>query len=406
MDIDSETSARLRSKSEKWRARLDSEIANIGVYSRDLGQLKERILPIAARADEMFKKAKALENSDYLAAAYESYVVAAVLAGITKDAARFLQAGAKQDFDALVAQVRAAASVKGQLSATISEAEVLARRKTGGGQINTLRAYQSAVIANAYTSMADAAVEIVDALLEKRNKGTLKAEENETLGNQMFQAIYYYSIAKTMLDVAEDQKDFGGEEGQAAPIAPATIGNFAAAYGSAAGAVLQYLESLTLEDAAREAGVDKATAQQRFAANDEDYLIAFRAVQLAEGISGTKNENNLLRLAAGSMAFLRGASLVNKYYSLGGVKDEQDKLTLTNRKALSAQLDLGRQLAREAAAKAKKGGGFVPVAARIAYQLGIAKREGDDEEKLAALEAFWESAFWSELAATATPAKK
>lgn len=406
MDLDGETSARLRSKGEKWRARLDSEIANISVFARDLGELKQRITPIAARADEMFKKAKALESSDYLAAAFESYVGAAVLAGITKDAARFLQAAAKQDFEALVAQVRASASVKGQLSATISEAEALAKRKTGGGQINTLRAYQSAVIADAYTSMADGAVESVDFLLDKKKKGTLKTEEEENLPNLMFQAITYYSIAKTMLDVAEDQKDFGGEEGQSAPIAPETIGNFAAAYGSAAGAVLQYLESLTLEDAAREAGVDKATAQQRFAANDDAYLIASRAVRLAEGITGTKNENNLLRLAAGSMAFLRGASLVNKYYSLGGVKDEQGELTLTNRKALSAQLDLGRQLAREAAAKAKKASGFVPVAARIAYQLGVAKREGDDEEKLAALESFWESAFWSELAATATPAKK
>lgn len=406
MDLDGETSARLRSKSEKWRAKLDSEIANISVFARDLGELKQRITPIAARADEMFKKAKALESSDYLAAAFESYVGAAVLAGITKDAARFLQAAAKQDFDALVAQVRASASVKGQLSATISEAEALAKRKTGGGQINTLRAYQSAVIADAFTSMADGAVETVDALIEKKKKGTLKAEEEEKLPEFMFQAILNYSVAKTMLDVAEDQKDFGGEEGQAAPIAPATIGNFAAAYGSAAGAVLQYLESLTLEDAAREAGVDKATAQQRFAANDENYLIASRAVRLAEGITGTKNENNLLRLAAGSMAFLRGASLVNKYYSLGGVKDEQGELTLTNRKALSAQLDLGRQLAREAAAKAKQASGYVPVAARIAYQLGVAKREGDDEEKLAALESFWESAFWSELAATATPAKK
>jgi len=406
MDIDSETSARLRSKSEKWRARLDSEIANISVFARDLGELKQRITPLAAQADELFKKAKSLESSDYLAAAFESYVGAAVLAGITKDAARFLQAAQKQDFDALVAQVRAAASVKGQLSATISEAEALAKRKTGGGQINTLRAYQSAVTADAYTSLADGAVETVDLLLDKKKKGTLKQEEEQKLPDLMFQAIGYYSIAKTMLDVAEDQKDFGGEEGQAAPIAPESIGNFAAAYGSAAGAVLQYLESLTLEDAAREAGVDKATAQQRFAANDDDYLVAMRAVRLAEGITGTKNENNLLRLAAGSMAFLRGASLVNKYYSLGGVKDEQGTLTLTNRKALSAQLDLGRQLAREAAAKAKKASGYVPVAARIAYQLGVAKREGDDEEKLAALQSFWESAFWSELAATATPAKK
>jgi hypothetical protein len=288
----------------------------------------------------------------------------------------------------------------------LSEAELLAKRKTGGGQINTLRAYHSAVIAEAFLSMADNAVANVDKLLEARQKGTLKAEEQEKLPELMFGAITYYSITKTMIDVAEDQKDFGNEEGQGAPIAAESIGNFAAAYGSAAGAVLQYLESLTLEEAARDAGVDKGTLQNRLAANDENYLVAFRAVQLAEGITDQKTETNLLRLAAGSMAFLKGASLVNKYYSLGGTTDESGTLVLSNRKALSTQLDLARLLAREAAAKSKQVAGYVPVAARLAYQLGLAKREGDDEEKLAALESLWESAFWCELAASSPAAKK
>ena len=406
MELDSETSARLRGKSEKWRARITSEIANLASYARGLGELGKNIQPIAARADEAYKQAQGFERSDFLASALEGYVQAAVLAGITKDAARFLQSAQKQDFDDMVAQVRAAASVRGQLSAMLSEAELLAKRKTGGGQINTLRAYHSAVVAEAFQAMADNSVATVDKLLEAKQKGTLKAEDEQKLPELMFGAITYYSITKTMIEVAEDQKDFGNEEGQGAPISPETIGNFAAAYGSAAGAVLQYLESLTLEDAARDAGVDKGTLQNRLAANDQDYLVAFRAVQLAEGISGQKNETNLLRLAAGSMAYLKGASLVNKYYTLGGTTDESGTLVLGNRKALSTQLDLARQLAREAAAKCKQAAGYVPVAARLAYQLGLAKREGDDEEKLAALESLWESAFWCELAASTPAAKK
>ncbi|MCU0865330.1 MAG: FHA domain-containing protein [Planctomycetes bacterium] len=406
MELDSETLARLRGKSEKWRARIASEIANIGSFARGLGELGKNIQPIAARADEAYKQAQGFEKSDFLASALESYVQAAVLAGITKDAARFLQSAQKQDFDDMVAQVRAAASVRGQLSAMLSEAELLAKRKTGGGQINTLRAYHSAVVAEAFLSMADNAVANVDKLLEARQKGTLKEAEQEKLPELMFGAITYFSITKTMIDVAEDQKDFGNEEGQGAPIAAESIGNFAAAYGSAAGAVLQYLESLTLEEAARDAGVDKGTLQNRLAANDENYLVAFRAVQLAEGITDQKTETNLLRLAAGSMAFLKGASLVNKYYSLGGTTDESGTLVLSNRKALSTQLDLARLLAREAAAKSKQVAGYVPVAARLAYQLGLAKREGDDEEKLAALESLWESAFWCELAASSPAAKK
>ena len=43
--------------------------------------------------------------------------------------------------------------------------------------------------------------------------------------------------------------------------------------------------------------------------------------------------------------------------------------------------------------------GFIPVAARLSYQLAGATREGDDDDKLAALQAYWQSAQWSELAA-------
>jgi uncharacterized protein len=398
MELDSDTSARLRSKNEKWRARLDSEIANIGSFARGLGDSAQYIQPIGQEADAAFKRAQEYERSDFLGSAYESFVKAAVLAGMTKDAARFLKAAG--DLDDMIQQVRAAQTVKGQLSAMLNEAELRAKRKTGGGQINTLRAYQAAVTADAFAAQADGAVETVDQLLALQKEGKATQDQVGKIPELMFQAISFYSVARTMLDVAEDQKDFGNEEGQSPPIAPAVIGKFASAYGSAAGAVMQYLDSLTIEEAAQKAGIDKATAQARFAANDADYLFATRAVRIAEHIDGKQDATNLLRLAAGSMAFLKGASLVNKYYSLGGETDAQGKLTLTNRKALSAQLDLGRQLAREAAAKAKKEVGYVPIAARLAYQLGVAKREGDDEEKLAALESYWESAFWSELASS------
>jgi predicted S18 family serine protease len=405
MELDGDTSARLRSKNEKWKARLDSEIANIGSFARGLGDNSQYIQPIAQQADAAFKKAQEYERSDFLGAAYESFVQAAVLAGMTKDAARFLKSA--NDLDDMIQQVRAAASMKGQLTALLNEAELRAKRKTGGGQINTLRAYQAAVTADAFAGQGDNAASMADQLLEARKQRDLSQDEFGKLAELMFQAITYYSIAKTMLDVAEDQKDFGNEEGQSPPIAPEVIGKFASAYGSAAGAVLQYLESLTIEPNAQRDGIDKASAQARFAANEQDYLFASRAVSIAEGISGKQKEMTLLRLAAGSMAFLKGASLVNKYYSLGGENDAKGNLTLTNRKALSAQLDLGRELAREAAAKAKQAVGFVPIASRLAYQLGVAKREGNsDEDKLAALEAYWESAFWSELAANSPAAPK
>jgi len=405
MELDSETANRLRSKNEKWRARVDAEVAGIRNAARDLGQLAQQIQGLAQTADAAFADAKNYESGDFLASAFESYVRAAIYAGMTKEAARFLPAAARNDRDAMITQVQEAAAVKGQLSALLGETELEAKRNTGGGQINTLRAYQSAVLADANVAVANDNVDTALAILKAEKDGKATQQQVAAVPELLFNAVTYYSVAKTMLDVAEDQRDFGTEEGQSPPIDLALIGNQAAAYGSAAGAVLNYLESLTIEGAAAEAGIDKATAQSRLAANDEDYLLALRASNIAGGMTGRENEANMLRLAAGSMAFLKGASLVNKYYSLGGQIDKQGKLTLTNLKALSAQLDLARQLAREAAAKAKQNVGYVPVAARLAYQLGVARREGDDASKLSALEAFWEAAFWSELAANSAAAK-
>ncbi len=106
-----------------------------------------------------------------------------------------------------------------------------------------------------------------------------------------------------------------------------------------------------------------------------------------------------MKLAAASYAYLTGAKLVNKAYSLGGHKDDQGNLVLENRRALSAQLDLARRSAREAASRAKAKVGFIPNPARLAFHAAAAQREGSDEEKLDALYSYWESTFWSELAA-------
>ncbi|MCB9876863.1 MAG: FHA domain-containing protein [Planctomycetes bacterium] len=406
MELDSSTAGLLRSKNQKWTAIVEGEIAGLKTAARGMSQqLAQRVQPFAQAADEAFAKARGFEQSDFLTSAFDSYVQAAVAAGTTKSAAQFLKALAANDTDAMLNQVDEAAAVRGKLNAMLSETELRAKTQTGGGQINTLRAYQAAVIADAYRSQAEGADDTARRILKLQKDGKASQDQVDAIPDLLFEALRAYSVAKTMLEVAEDQRAFGNEEGQSPPIELAAIGRSAAAYGSAAGAVLQYLESLVVDSAAEEAGIDKQTAKNRLANNDTDYLLASRAVNIAEGLEGKAAETNMLRLAAGSMAFLKGASLVNKYYSLGGQRDQAGNLTLSNRKALSAQLDLARRLARESAAKAQRAVGFVPIAARLAYQLGVARREGNDEDKLSALEAYWESAFWSELAASSPTAR-
>ncbi len=106
----------------------------------------------------------------------------------------------------------------------------------------------------------------------------------------------------------------------------------------------------------------------------------------------------MLRLAAGASAYLGAASLTNKYYSLSATRNDKEETVLGNRKALTNQLDLRKRPARSAAGAARAKVGFIPAAARMSYQLATAQREGDDDDKLDALEYDWQSAFFSNLA--------
>jgi hypothetical protein len=165
--------------------------------------------------------------------------------------------------------------------------------------------------------------------------------------------------------------------------------------------VLAYFDALIVEELAKERGASPDEMRYRVAMQEPEYYLARSANSLSEHANADNKTDGakLMRLAAASYAYLTGAKLVNKAYSLSGHNDERGNLILENRRALSAQLDLARRSAREAAARAKAKAGFVPNPARLAFHTAAAQREGSDEEKLNALYSYWESTFWSELAA-------
>jgi hypothetical protein len=217
----------------------------------------------------------------------------------------------------------------------------------------------------------------------------------------LLKPILYYHLAEVMLNYARDFQDLAAEEGQATTGSLAKLGREAGAYGSAAGASLAYFDALITEDIAKDQGVTKAQAQNAVANKEEGYLLAYRGVQLTESLKATDAEGtkNLLRLAAGVDAFLVSAGLVNKYYSLSAEEQKNGDLIIHNRKSLTAQLEQARLHAREMASLSQSTAGFIPVGAKLDYQVAGALREGTDAEKLEALHHYWASAFWSELAA-------
>jgi hypothetical protein len=231
-------------------------------------------------------------------------------------------------------------------------------------------------------------------------KQRLNNETREQLVTNLLIPLLYYDTAKTALDYAKDVQTLIVEEGTARPMDGATLERTVAGYASASAAVFAYLDALVADQFVSDAGVSAEQSRATFAQFELEYELGRELNAISEGSSsrGASIGTKLMRLAAASDAFLTGAKLVNKYYSLGARPNDKGKLVLENRVALAAQIELARQNAREAAARAQSGVGFVPARARIAFQSASSEREGSDDEKLKALAEYWRSAFFSELA--------
>jgi hypothetical protein len=109
---------------------------------------------------------------------------------------------------------------------------------------------------------------------------------------------------------------------------------------------------------------------------------------------------SLARLAGALSSFFASSSLVAKFYSIGVKLDSGGNLAGVEReKALVATLTLAEEKARENAALALKHAGAVPESAKVAYQIAMVLRDRTGyQDKLDALEQFWRSSVWSQVA--------
>jgi hypothetical protein len=207
-------------------------------------------------------------------------------------------------------------------------------------------------------------------------------------------------LAHEYLERARYIENLVSDEDEREPLSQPVIERTIASYASAANAALQSFDTLIIAQSAsaRKVALDQERAEWK--ANNLDYAMAVNAVELAQVRgSGTCETSQMVRLAAAGQAFLWAATLLNTWYSLDASKRDNASISISNRKALSAQLDIARLNARESAGRSKAAARYIPTAAQIAYQRAASRRDGSDDDKVKALQAYWESAFWSELAA-------
>lgn len=403
MELDAETSQRLHAKVTSWKARLDSEIAGLQKDLRREPRVAPFVQPLMNTAADLVKSAQTMERSDLPAAALSHYTRAGLSLVLVRDTMAFTASLLQGDLQSIESQIAEASSVRGQVKAFGDELLIRSKKQSVGGQVNVTLSFTTYTSAANFADLAETAKAKAGKAMQMLRAGTIKMtpEVFQFLTENLILPIAYYHCAKVMLDLARDFQDLSGEEGQASRANLARLGREAAAYGSAAGAALSYFDALVTAQIEEGKGVTKAEAEQVMASRELPYLLAKHGVLLTESIKpGDDGPKNLMRLAAGVDAYFTAAGLVNKYYALGAEFSKSGDITLTRRKALTAQLEQARLHAREAAGRAKATAGFIPVAARLDYQHATAMREGTDSDKLDALNNYWTSAFWSELAAT------
>ena len=243
-------------------------------------------------------------------------------------------------------------------------------------------------------------------ILEKIDKGELQLRDDQVLW-QVVAALeapcLHYSEADLLVNHAREMVSIGAEEGARVSGELTDAESLGKAYASAAGAGLAYFDALVVSSRAEEAGLTKEAAKRQLEIEDPALPILRILSNQSEGartlFADDPAQVKLVQLAYGAQAYLGTAALVNKHYSLEAVRDENGTEEVHNREALSYQIDIARQRAREAAGGCLKKVGFIPAAALLSYQAGAALSLGrTDSEKLDGLTAYWASTFWSDLA--------
>jgi hypothetical protein len=391
----------LRPKLAAWKGRIDTELAQLKAETARVGGSVKATKSILDDGQTAYDSAQRYERNAFLGAALDNYALATLHISVARRltaAAAFVQTN---NFPGLVKTLTASSEISKDIKAFADELESKAQSRTRGGQVAATAAFTAAVNAAGAAKAADRFSAQAQAALKSVQGGKLRLtnDAREQLLTDLLIPLLYYDIARISLEYAKDIQVLIVEEGTERPMDGATLERTVAGYASASSAVFAYLDALVADQFVDDAGVSAEQSRALFAQFETEYQLGREVNAISAGSAGRGTIGaKLMRLAAASGAFLTGAKLVNKYYSLGGRPNREGKFELDNRRALSAQIDLARLSAREAAARAKARVGFVPAPARITFQSANAQREGTDDEKLKALAEYWRSTFFSELA--------
>lgn len=275
--------------------------------------------------------------------------------------------------------------------------EAAARRpdQSVDGVVNAVAALSDAVRAQAFLEMSREHERKAEASLAKNNVDVTSLGEALTL----------LASARGMVALARERLALFPVMRSSAATKHEVLVRHARAYGSAGSAALSYFEAVLLDGQAEAQGVSAGVLHQAAAAKFMEYRIARTTSAIALGADSLVEPPviaRVLELAAGAESYLEAAGLVNKLYSLDASLGEDGRWRVGQKQAFEHQLRLARDRAKGAAARAQRAVGAVPSATRWYFALGEARAEGDDDDRLLALENYWTATVLADLATSLT----
>jgi hypothetical protein len=212
------------------------------------------------------------------------------------------------------------------------------------------------------------------------------------------------NAAQAAAESARNLADFGEEQGPVTDSSKLDLESMARAYAAPGTGAFANFNSLVVDQLAQ-ATKDIQRAKDLISFRVPFYPLVTIAANFSEGLNTAKNidlaDRVSLQLGAGVFSYLYTAYLLDKWYGLGadwGQLVKNNVLTFRNERALSFQLDSAKQNTLIAAAECEAKLGFVPDFVAYQFQLGNARREGDENAKLLALLNYWHATFYARLA--------
>lgn len=410
-ESDLDLSTGLRTKVQGWMLRTRASVEQRYQPLAQLAQNNELVMQsigaVLAGIEDSFDEAVSFEQGSMVIPAYSSYMEADAMSRACEAAIEGLEAIGAGNLDVLSGHFSSSQrNCSTRLQAFMLQARASFSNPHLGSQVDALSNMSLYAQAEGHLIEGQKRQQTFNNIAQNYNQ-MVEQHGAEAVTAQLFMdflyGILYYEIAGVLVDFAEDWISLESNKGPEIEVTAEKLQGFARAYASAGNACVAYFDAVVTEPQAQQLGMNVAAFQSQLAISEPMYPIAktlsdFALLGGGAAANGDALEGAYLHLGAGSVAYLMGASLVNKHYSLGAQINEDGTFALKNKRALGSMIDRAKQRALEEAGAFQEKFGFIPDSVRMNFQLATGLREGNDVDKLEALQAYWSCAQLCEVA--------